>query len=228
MVPTMLRSALNPVRVDRPMMCRGGEHVGEMAPIARSESDGELYKLAVGGDRAAVEAIVDRHHGDLLLYLRSKTSVVAVAEDAVAEAWLRFFRHLKDAAERPERALNKPESVRFWLYRTAVNALNDHFRSASRQSELSERVTSEAKTQGQTAFEPDELAGLEGEARRSALRGAFTHLSERCRELLSLLATDPPLSYTEISELTGRPVGAIGPTRQRCLSSLRRQMGVGQ
>lgn len=237
MVPTILRSGAWPVhgsggrnlvRGDRPMMCRGGEHVGEMALRARTESDGELYKLAVGGDRAAVEAIVERHHGDLLLFLRSKTNMAAVAEDAVAEAWLRFFRHLKDAAANPDRALNKPESVRFWLYRTAVNALNDHFRSSTRQSELSERVTSEAKTQGQTAFEPDELAGLEGEARRSALRDAFVHLSDRCRELLSLLATDPPLSYTEISELTGRPVGAIGPTRQRCLASLRRQMGVGQ
>lgn len=231
MVPIVVRSARrfdrkNLVRADRPMMCRGGEFLDVMPRLERSESDGELYKLAIGGDRNAVEAIVDRHHGDLLLYLRSKTSVTAAAEDAVAEAWLRFFRHLKDAAADPNRALTKPESIRFWLYRTAVNALNDHFRTSTRQSELSDRVTSEARTQGRTSFEPDELAGLEGEARRSALRDAFVHLSDRCRELLSLLATDPPLSYSEISELTGRPVGAIGPTRQRCLASLRTVMGV--
>lgn len=223
MVPIIVRSApSNSANAVRPMMSRGGE----MARLNRSESDGELYKLAVAGDRAAVEVIVDRHHGDLLLYLRSKTRVVAAAEDAVAEAWLRFFRHLKDAAENPDRALNKPESVRFWLYRTAVNALNDHFRSSGRQSELSERVTSEARAHGSTAYEQDELAGLEGEERRSALRDAFGRLNERCRELLALLSTDPPLSYTDISELTGRPVGSIGPTRQRCLASLRQEMGV--
>lgn len=227
MVPIILRPAVLsvqriPVRADRPMMSRGGE----MARLNGTESDGELYKLAVSGDRDAVEAMVDRHHGDLLLFLRSKTNVVAAAEDAVAEAWLRFFRHLKEAAADEGRMLDKPESVRFWLYRTAVNALNDHFRSSGRQSELSERATTEARAQGRTAFEPDELADLEGEERRSALRVAFVKLSERCRELLALLAADPPLSYRDISELTGRPVGSIGPTRQRCLASLREHMGV--
>lgn len=197
-----------------------------MDRLSGSESDGELYKLALGGDRGAVEALVDRHHGDLQLYLRSKTNVRSVVDDAVAESWLRFFRHLKEAAEDPSRALQKPESVRFWLYRTAVNALNDQFRSSGRQSDLAQRVTSEAETQGRTSYQPDELAGLEGDERRSALRNAFGGLSERCRELLSLLATDPPMSYADVAELTGRPIGSIGPTRQRCLGDLRKLMGV--
>lgn len=197
-----------------------------MARLSGQETDGELYKLAVAGERAAVEALVERHHGDLILFLRSKTSAVAAAEDAVAETWLRFFRHLKDAAAEPERVLNKPESVRFWLYRTAVNALNDQFRSSGRQATLADRATSEAQAQGLTSHQPDELADLEGEERRSALREAFGLLGERCRELLSLLSTDPPLSYAEISDLTGRPVGSIGPTRQRCLAQLRQVMGV--
>ncbi len=192
--------------------------------MSGQETDGELYKLAVTGERPAVEALVERHHGDLLLFLRSKTSDPALAEDAVAEAWLRFFRHLKEAKDEPAKALEKPESVRFWLYRTAVNALNDHFRRTKRQFELSERMTSEAQAQGQTAHEPDELEGLENQERRSALRGAFTHLSERCRELLALLSVDPPLSYAAVSELTGRPIGSIGPTRQRCLNELRRHL----
>lgn len=197
-----------------------------MDRLSGNESDGELYKLAVAGDRSAVEAVVARYQDDVLLYLRSKTNVVAAAEDAAAETWFRFFRHLKDAGVEPGRALAKPESIRFWLFRTAVNALNDQFRSSGRQTTLAERATSEARAQGRTAYEPDELADLEGEERRAALREAFRSLSERCRELLGLLATDPPLSYVEISELTGRPVGSIGPTRQRCLASLRQQMGV--
>jgi RNA polymerase sigma factor (sigma-70 family) len=196
-----------------------------MPRLSGDESDGELYKLAVGGHRDAVEALVGRHHGDLVLYLRSKTTVMVAVDDAVAEAWLRFFRHLKEAADAPTRSLNKPESVRFWLYRTALNALNDQFRSSGRQAELAGRATSEAKALGQTSYRPDELADIEGEERRSALREAFGRLSDRCRELLSLLSGDPPPSYAEISELTGRPVGSIGPTRQRCLASLRRELG---
>lgn len=197
-----------------------------MANPSGSEDDGELYKLAVSGRREAVEALVARHHPDLVVYIKAKTNDRAVAEDAVGEAWLRFFRHLKEAAEDPARALDKPESIRFWLYRTALNALRDQFRRSGRQSDLADRATSEARALGTTSHDPDELEGLEGEERRSALRAAFTQLSERCRELLSLMLADPPLSYAEIAEIVDRPVGSLGPTRQRCLGELRSVMGV--
>lgn len=196
-----------------------------MVTPSGSEGDGELYKLALSGDREAARELVDRHHGGLVLYIKSKTTAHAVAEDAVAEAWLRFFRHLKDAAEQPSRALHKPESIRFWLYRTALNAMRDQFRVSSRQADLADRATSEAAAQGMTVYQPDELAGLESDERRSALRAAFSRLGERCRELLTLMSVDPPLSYREIAEIVDRPVGALGPTRKRCLAELRQLMG---
>lgn len=197
-----------------------------MSVPSGSEGDGDLYKLAVSGDRAAVQALVERYHADLVLYIKAKTTVHAIAEDAVADAWLSFFRHLKGAAEDPAKALNKPDSVRFWLYRTALNAMRDHFRSSSRQSDLADKATAEASVHGLTAHEPDQLAALEGEERRSALRQAFARLTESCRELLTLMSADPPLSYQQVADHLGRPVGSLGPTRQRCLDSLRRQLGV--
>ena len=54
------------------------------------------------------------------------------------------------------------------------------------------------------------------------LRAAFGELAPRCRELLSMLITDPPLSYAEISATLQIPVGSIGPQRARCLERLRR------
>jgi hypothetical protein len=39
--------------------------------------------------------------------------------------------------------------------------------------------------------------------------------------LLEMLMADPPVSYTEISQQLGLPVGSIGPTRGRCLAKLR-------
>ncbi len=188
---------------------------------AGSESDGELYKLAVAGDRGAAEALVGRYHADLVLYLKAKTNAHAIAEDAAADTWLRFFRHLKEVIDDPSRALDKPESIRFWLYRTALNSMRDHFRKSSRQSALAERATSEAEALGLTSEQAQDVAALEGEERRSALRHAFTKLGEKCRELLSLMSADPALSYREIAEITGRPVGSLGPTRRRCLEDLR-------
>jgi RNA polymerase sigma factor (sigma-70 family) len=60
------------------------------------------------------------------------------------------------------------------------------------------------------------------EERRIALRDACAELPDRDRELLSLLFADPPVSYAKISARLGMPIGAIGPTRQRCLERLRR------
>ena len=55
-----------------------------------------------------------------------------------------------------------------------------------------------------------------------ALRAAFAGLPSRCQQLLSMLTSDPPHSYAEISAELGIPVGSIGPYRARCLDRLRR------
>ncbi len=58
--------------------------------------------------------------------------------------------------------------------------------------------------------------------RDRALRRAFATLGERCQALLRLLASPEPPSYAEIGAALDMPVGAIGPTRARCLEKLRR------
>jgi DNA-binding CsgD family transcriptional regulator len=57
--------------------------------------------------------------------------------------------------------------------------------------------------------------------RQMALRAAFAGLPPRCQQLLSMLTSDPPRSYAEISAELGIPVGSIGPYRARCLDRLR-------
>ena len=58
--------------------------------------------------------------------------------------------------------------------------------------------------------------------RNAALRAAFAELPPRCYQLLSMLVSDPPPPYADISDQLGIPVGSIGPTRARCLERLRR------
>jgi DNA-directed RNA polymerase specialized sigma24 family protein len=71
-----------------------------------------------------------------------------------------------------------------------------------------------------TAVPVDE--GLLAEERRAAVRTAFAQLGPRCRHLLALLVSDPPVPYVRIAEILGMPVGGLGPTRARCLEKLRR------
>jgi len=58
--------------------------------------------------------------------------------------------------------------------------------------------------------------------RDAALRSAFAELQPSCRQLLGMLISDPPHSYSQISETMGIPMGSIGPRRARCLERLRR------
>ena len=197
-----------------------------MAQPDGSETDGELYKLAADGSREAARMIVERHTTNLTAYLRSRTDARTAADDAVAETWLKFFNHLRQVQVEPTKRLRKPESIRFWLFTTARNALMTQFRHQARQRDLEAKATDEARALGLVSSGPVDLLDDDLASRREALRTALQALSDICRELLTLLAADPPLSYKEVADLTGRPVGAIGPTRQRCLNSLRAQLGV--
>jgi DNA-directed RNA polymerase specialized sigma24 family protein len=62
--------------------------------------------------------------------------------------------------------------------------------------------------------------------RDDTLRRAFAKISERCQTLLRLLSAPEPPSYEEISGALAMPVGAIGPTRARCLDKLRRVLEI--
>ena len=53
---------------------------------------------------------------------------------------------------------------------------------------------------------------------------AFARLSDRCKTLLRLLLSDHEPSYEEVGAALGMPMGAIGPTRMRCLDTLRRTL----
>lgn len=59
-----------------------------------------------------------------------------------------------------------------------------------------------------------------------ALVKGLADLPDHQRNLLMLLAADPPLSYTEISKRLHIPTGSIGPTRARALSRLRQHPAV--
>ncbi len=61
--------------------------------------------------------------------------------------------------------------------------------------------------------------------RDELLWAAVDGLPDRCRQLLRVLAADPPPSYEEVGAALAMPVGSIGPTRGRCLQRLRAFVG---
>jgi DNA-directed RNA polymerase specialized sigma24 family protein len=61
---------------------------------------------------------------------------------------------------------------------------------------------------------------------RQRLGPALQVLREEDRRLVILPAGERRPSYRTVSALTGRPIGSIGPTRQRALERLRRQPSI--
>jgi DNA-directed RNA polymerase specialized sigma24 family protein len=82
-------------------------------------------------------------------------------------------------------------------------------------------------TYAEDAFEmalgvqPDLAEALLVAERAVDVRQALQTLPERWQQLLRMLMSDPPPSYTVISQTLGLPVGSIGPMRGRCLEKLR-------
>jgi DNA-directed RNA polymerase specialized sigma24 family protein len=72
---------------------------------------------------------------------------------------------------------------------------------------------------------PDQRSALDVtllvDERDASLWRVFEELPDRCRRLLRVLLADPAPSYAEVADALDMPIGSIGPTRQRCLASLR-------
>ncbi len=181
-----------------------------MDTTAPGPSNSELISRARAGDAPAWEALTRRYTGLLWSIARAYRLSAADAADVVQSTWVRLLENLD--------RIRDPERVGSWLATTARReCLRTHRRSSSEMPVGDERVFDRStKSALDSALLRDE--------RDAALWSAFGTLNERCQALLRLLTADPPLSYREVSETLGMPVGAIGPTRQRCLNTLRERV----
>lgn len=179
------------------------------------DGDGALLLAALGsgpGRRDAWDALVERHTGRLFAVARALGMDRVTAADVVQTAWLRLL-------ERGDQ-VRDADQVGAWL---AMVVRNEARRLHTRQRMV--------PTDRQWDSVPDRHLAAPEEAmvrdeRASALRLAFSRLGSECSQLLRLLTSDPPLSYAEVAAAVGRPVGSLGPTRQRCLDQLRRHLPV--
>ena len=176
-----------------------------MASLAQA-THGELLVLAASGDQSAWNELVERFSQMVWSIARSFRLDDATAKDVSQTVWLRLVENLH--------RIDDPERLPGWLATTCR-------REALRVKGMRERVVP-------TEFQydiPDESPSLESmlvedEEAQEVVVG-FATLSDDCQQLLRLLTTEPPLSYEEISELVGRPIGSLGPTRSRCLERLK-------
>jgi RNA polymerase sigma factor (sigma-70 family) len=169
-----------------------------------------LVARAAGSDQAAWDELVDRYAPLVWsICLRFELSSQDI-EDVGQTVWLRLVEQLGK--------LREPAALPGWLATTTRRECLRVVKAAQKVEmsgdELEERLSSRTDA---AAIEQEIIMA----ERNALLRAALAELPPRCRQLFSMLISDPPRSYAEISAVMGIPVGSIGPERGRCLKRLR-------
>jgi RNA polymerase sigma factor (sigma-70 family) len=179
---------------------------GQYDPPIEDVSHGELLVRAAAGEREAWDALVDRFGQMVWSVARSFRLDDAAASDVAQTVWLRLIENID--------RIHDPERLPGWLATTCR-------REALGVIKQSERtVPSEFEYDIEDPSPSLESMMIEDEETREVV-AAFRELGEECQQLLRLLTVEPALSYEEIAEATGRPVGSLGPTRGRCVERLK-------
>lgn len=160
------------------------------------------------GDAVALDELVRVMTPVLWHVVRAYRLSPELAEDVVQTTWLSLVRS--------QASIQEPTAVGGWLTTTARREAWKVAKATGRalpveDDELARRLPDEASAEAS-------VVRRDGEER---LWEAVDRLSERCRQLLRIVAFEHRPDYTKIAADLGMPVGSIGPTRGRCLQKLR-------
>jgi RNA polymerase sigma factor (sigma-70 family) len=178
----------------------------EPSTSTRTERLAEALERARAGDTRGLDEIV-RELSPLLWHVaRSQGVDRADVADVVQHSWLELVSRLH--------AIRSPSALTAWLVTTTK-------REAWRVNRRRQTPVDPATLVDVDAEVPDPASGLIDDERDRALWRAFRQLSDRCRELLRVVAMVERPDYAVVGEALGMPHGSIGPTRGRCLAKLR-------
>ena len=177
-----------------------------------------LLKAAAAGDQDAWNRIVDDYQRLVWSVARGFRLSVADAADVSQTTWLRLVENLDK--------IHDPDHLAGWL---ATTARRESLRLIRRAQREIPDGGDAAEDEGAGGFF-DVLAGGDPEAvvvadeDRMDLWTAFGSLTDKCRNLLRVVAVTPLESYAAVAEALGMRIGSIGPTRSRCLEHLKRAL----
>jgi RNA polymerase sigma-70 factor, ECF subfamily len=192
---------------------RGEDPGGTPPPTpARDDAaaDAQVMAALAGGDRDALAVLYDRHAGVLLALATRLLSDRPQAEELLHDVFLEVWRQARDFD--PARG-----SVRAWLVTRTRSRAFDRRTARSRHGRLAEAAARE-----QSALTEND-AGLPLDAAR--VREQVSRLPGELVAVLEM-AYFEGLSFSEIGEALGIPLGTVKSRMARALSLLREGMGL--
>lgn len=164
-------------------------------------ADGELVLTAVSGREAAFEELVRRYQRPIASYVYRMVGDYDAALDLTQDVFIKVYNSL--ARYRSEFKFST------WIYKIAHNTAIDHLRRHTVRDQI---VTSGGDgTRSEIAIESRRLTPeqeSEKEERRSEIESVVQSLPAAYRELI-VLRHSHDLSYDEIAEVTGLPLGTV-------------------
>jgi len=173
---------------------------------ARGHSDLGLVEECRKGDSSAFDELVrrykDRVYGVVYRFLGNREEALDVSQ----EVFVRAYRSIH--------GFRGNSKVYTWLYSIAANLARNRLRDSSRMGR--NRGTSLERLEEEAPGFVDAAAGSSGNPRDSAISIDLQSLLQQCLEelpehyrLAFVLRTFEDLSYDEIAEVMGCPVGTV-------------------
>jgi RNA polymerase sigma-70 factor (ECF subfamily) len=187
-------------------------------PIAMANwnalADGELVQSALAGRESGFEELVRRYQRPIAAYVYRMVGDYDAALDLTQEVFIKVYGSL--SRYRPEFKFST------WIYKIAHNAAIDHLRRHATR----EAATNSDGDRCEVAIESRSLTPeqeSERSERCSEIEMVVQLLPATYRELI-LLRHSQDLSYDEIAEVTGLPLGTVKNRLFRAREAMREQL----
>lgn len=183
---------------------------GEAGPLPSTLTTGvELSERLSADPVEGWKALVEAYSGLVWSIARGMRLGQQDAEEVYQNTWLLLYRYA--------RGIRDARSLPAWIATTARREAMVLVRRERLRRDV-ESVHGEGAT-GISAQTPSNSADEREES--LLLMGALLELSPRCRSILSRLYYSPgEITYKQLAEELGMPIGSLGPTRLRCLERL--------
>lgn len=170
----------------------------------------ELIEAALNGDQQAWNDIVDRYIPLVFSITRRYGLNSSEQNDVSQTLWMRLVENLDKIRE--------PAALPGWIAITTRNEAFRMIKDRGRTNSFDPLTPPAFPANTASAGVDEDLLRAE---RNQMVRDGLAELPAKQRELLLMLAHDPPLAYREISSRLDIPTGSIGPLRARYLEQLK-------
>lgn len=179
------------------------------------QNDDKLVASFCAGDNRAFETLVLRYKNSLYQYILSLVKDEAVAEDLFQEVFISFFKHAQ--------TYQAQGKFKAWLFLAARNRVLNYWRDSKNNLSL-DQTDDDGNSYLQEIVADNSrpmLDELSWKDLQEAVRQAIEKLSPRQREMIYLRQF---LSFQEIADTVGRPLGTVLADCHRAVKKIRQLM----